>query len=298
VAAKADALLTKQYWVTHKVVDSKGKEKYCRETFATKEEADSFAVTVDVVRSGHVDIAIDRDIAKQPVSTFYFGATRYGTVDQVRDALEKKGIRFGQDEPGIIAAAIYSAVKDAVPAAAAVYEFMSELAGLYADAGKYLTWTVPTGFQVISLGRGGDESAKTYEGRLAGRRKRVKLIKNATKPDKQSAMQCATANLIHSLDAALAAMVVTAAAEEDYVYQAGIPMAIVHDCFAAPAPRAGRLRDTIGHQMFALYNPNVMLQRIYEAAVRDLPNVEIPTPPPLGSFDIIGVKQNFFAFKS
>jgi hypothetical protein len=41
-----------------------------------------------------------------------------------------------------------------------------------------------------------------------------------------------------------------------------------------------------------------MLQQIYEAAVRDLPNVEIPKPPPVGSFTAIGVKRNFFAFKS
>jgi DNA-directed RNA polymerase len=303
VAEKADALLTKRYWVKYRTgTNRKGEAKYARETFETKDEADSFAATVDTVKSGYVDIAIDRDIAKQPTSTFYYGATRFGMAKQVRDALkekEKKGTRrFARDEAAIIASAIYSAVENAVPAATQVYEFMSTLAGLYADAGKYLTWTVPTGLLVINLGHGDDAAAETVEGRLDGRRKRTKLIIDETKPDRNSVMRCATANLVHSMDAALAAMIVTAAAEEDYVYQAGIPMAIVHDCFAAPAPRTARLRDILGHQMFALYSPNNVLQRIYEAAVRDLPDVDIPKPPPVGPFCVFGVKHNFHAFKS
>jgi len=304
VAEKADGLLTKRYWVKYRTgTNSKGKDKYKRETFETKNEADSFAATVDVVASGHIDITIDRDIAKQPVSTFYYGATLFGMIKQIRTALKKKcgkkSKRRFRDEAAIIAPAVYSAVKDAVSAATGLYEFISEIAGLYAEHGKYLKWTAPTGMPVINLGHGDDDAAaKTYQGRLAGRRKRVKLIDDEAKPDKESVMQCAAANLVHSQDAALAAMVVTAAAKEDHVYQAGIPMAIVHDCFAAPAPRAGRLRDIIGHQMFALYNPNVMLQRIYEAAVRDLPNVTIPKPPPLGPFTVFGVKCNFHAFKS
>jgi DNA-directed RNA polymerase len=302
VAERADALLTKRYWVKYRTgTNRKGEAKYKRETFATQSEADGFAATVDAVKSGHFDITIDRDIAKQPVSTFYYGATRFGMIKQIRKALKEKygkqSRRSFRDEAAIISSAIYAAVKDAVPAATQVYEFMSTLTGFYADAGKYLTWTAPTGFNVINLGHGDEAAAKTIEGRLDGRRKRTKLITDETKPDKESAVRCATANLIHSMDAALAAMVVTAAAREDYFYLSGIPMAIVHDCFAAPAPRAGALRDIIQHQMFALYNPN-NLQRIYEAAVRDLPNVDIPKPPPLGPFCVFGVKYNFHAFKS
>jgi DNA-directed RNA polymerase, mitochondrial len=303
VAEKANALMTKRYWVKYRTgTNRKGEAKYKRETFGTKDEADNFVATVDAVKSGYVDIDIDRDIAKQPASTFYYGATRFGMIKQIRKALKEKygkqSKRSFRDEAAVISSTIYAAVEDAVPAATQVYEFMSELAGIYADHGKYMKWTAPTGFQVINLGHGDKSAAKTIGGRLAGRRKRTKLITDETQPDKESVMRCAAPNLIHSMDAALAAMVVTAAAEEDYFYQAGIPMAIVHDCFAAPAPRAGRLRDIVHHQMFALYNPNNMLQQIYEAAVRDLPNVEIPKPPPVGSFTAIGVKRNFFAFKS
>jgi DNA-directed RNA polymerase len=303
VAEKANELLTKRYWVQHRTgTNKKGKPRYKRQTFATKEEADSFAATVATVASGHVDIKIDRDIAKQPIGTYYYGATRFGMLKQVRKALKKKygktSKRSFRAEAAVLTPAIYSAVENAVPAATEVYQFMSTLAGLYADHGKYMKWTVPTGFPVINLGHGDDAAAETIGGRLDGRRKRTKLIIDETKPDRESVVRCAAPNLVHSLDAALAAMVVTAAAREDHFYLSGIPMAVVHDCFAAPAPRAGRLRDDIQHQMFVLYSPNNTLQRIYEAAVQDLPNVEIPKPPPLGPFTAFGVKRNFHAFKS
>jgi DNA-dependent RNA polymerase/Ribosomal protein S21 len=82
VAEKADALLTKRYWVKYRTgTNRKGEDKYKRETFETKDEADSFAAaTVNVVKSGYVDIAIDRDIAKQPVGTYYYGATLFGNL--------------------------------------------------------------------------------------------------------------------------------------------------------------------------------------------------------------------------
>ena len=322
VAEKADALLTERYWVNTKVINAKGEDEYDLETFATKAEADDFIATagsknsVEVVRDGHLDIKIGRDLAKQPVSTFFYGSTRFGMVKQVHEALKertkKEGARrFMREEARLIAAALYDAVEDAVPAATAVRDFMSELAELYFDAGKLMQWTALNGcMPVINLGK--DTVTATYNGRLAGRRKRVKLaVEAATKPKstakelakakrkaKRSVIQCAPANLVHSLDGALAARVVVSAAREDHAYLSGIPLAAVHDCFVAPAPRAGRLRDTLQHEMFSLYNPNNLLQRIYETAVDDLPGVEIPKPPPLGSFGVSGVKHNFNAFKS
>jgi hypothetical protein len=75
---------------------SKDKDNVRLKTFLTKAEADCFAVTVnqfktyqqaaadkfvgpvDVLKTGHIDVEIDRALAKKPVLSYFYGATRHG----------------------------------------------------------------------------------------------------------------------------------------------------------------------------------------------------------------------------
>jgi hypothetical protein len=43
-------------------------------TFATEAERDQFAATVDVIDRGHIDLTIDRGLAKHPIVAYFYGA--------------------------------------------------------------------------------------------------------------------------------------------------------------------------------------------------------------------------------
>jgi DNA-directed RNA polymerase, mitochondrial len=292
VAEEADKLLADRYFVLFRTgTNKKGKAKHKQRTFVTKDEADAFAATVDTVKAGHIDVKIDRAIAKRPVGTFFYGATKFGMKLQVVEALKKK--KLPRDGAWQIADAIYKAVELTVPLATAVRRFMEETAKLYADANLLLSWPTPTGMPVINLV---DEAQPTTFGaRLAGRRVRANLIVGDTKPakiDGAAAARSATANLTHSMDASHMHLVACVTAEE------GIDMTAVHDSFGCLAPRARRLYDIIRYQFFRLYNPSNMLGDIHAGAVRDFPDADVPEPPRQGTLSPMRVMGNFHAFKS
>ena len=118
VAEEADKLLVDRYFVLFRTgTNKKGKAKHKQRTFLTKDEADAFAATVDTVKAGHIDVKIDRPIAKRPVSTFFYGATKFGMKSQVVEALKKKKPKPSLDGAWQIADAIYKAVEKTVPLA-------------------------------------------------------------------------------------------------------------------------------------------------------------------------------------
>jgi DNA-directed RNA polymerase len=95
------------------------------------------------------------------------------------------------------------------------------------------------------------------------------VVRDTDEIDDRRSRQSATANFIHSFDAAHL---------HDIVWTArvwGIHMATVHDCFACLAPRAGKLNDIIRSSFIMIHALSFLLLRdMLAAAKRDLPHVE------------------------
>jgi DNA-directed RNA polymerase len=260
--------------------------------------ADGFDECVAALMKG----PFDRGIPKGPAMTYFYGSRAggfsfskktgrwepYGMTEQIVDVLKERGKPTGGAVD--LARAIYTAIEDMVPRAKGVREFLEQLAGLAAEKGKPLRWITPLGMPVLNIYHPPD--IKNLSVPVNGRRRSAKL----TVGDKEGiatidAVRAVTANFTHAADASHLQFTALACAGE------GIPMVCVHDCFGAIAPRARRLNEIIREQFVQLHKRHNLLNDVLQSARRDLPGVELPPLPDIGSLEIEGVLKSFHAFK-
>jgi DNA-directed RNA polymerase len=245
----------------------------------------------------------DRQIAKKPIMTFFYGSIPggfarcksgrrwkpYGMTEQVIEVLRERGKpTTGADR---LAAAIYKAIEDLVPPAKKVRQFLEDLVRLCAKENKPLRWTTPLGLPVHN--RYHKPKIKNISIPQNGRARRsVKFaVGYEDKINRRKAVNSVTANFVHSVDAAHLQLIALAAAKE------GIRMVSVHDCFGCLAPHAKRFNGIIREQFVRLHKYN-LLAEAFASAKRDLRRgVELPLPPEPGSLELELVLNSFHAFK-
>jgi DNA-directed RNA polymerase len=270
VARQAEELFTDRWFVKFNDVDKNLKTKIRLKTFPAKTKADDFAKTVDVIETGHIDVKIDRAIAKQPTLSYFYGATRPGMTKQVTKVLDDK--ELPTTGASRIASAIYDAVEHVAPLARAVRHFLERLAELYADRRKNMSWTTPAGMPVVNDYYKPD--VVTFDKLFKGRRRQIELaVGYKDEIDKDGAKKSVTANFVHSMDAAHLHMVAYEAARQK------IEMVAVHDSFGCLAPHAGQLYEIIRGCFVELYQRNYVLYNIWRSAKDKLPDADIPDPP-------------------
>src|SRR5262249_35027831 len=240
-------------------------------------------------------LSVDRAIAKRPVMTYFYGSgpggfrknKPYGMTEQIFDALTKQGLPT--DDAEDLAHKVYAAIEKMVPHAAAVRDFLQELADLCSWHGKPLRWRTPLGLPVINhYQKPKIVRVPTY---LMGKLRRFNLVVGDTDEiDRSAARNAATANFVHSIDAAHMQMVANAAAMER------IQMVGVHDCFGCIAPHAERFNQIIREQFVRLHTQYDLLGGVLDSVRRDLRTYGLPAPPPKGTLDVREVLRSFFAF--
>jgi DNA-directed RNA polymerase, mitochondrial len=248
----------------------------------------------------------DREIVKQPAMSYFYGSRAggfarpqkgdwkgrwrpYGMTKQIIQVLEERK----QPTSGAkkLAHVIYDNIEDMVPRAKAVRDFLEQLAILCSDENKPLRWTTPLGLPIINCYYKPEK--KRIPVLLNGRRRRVNfIVGDKNDIDKDKATNSATANFVHSVDAAHLQLVVLAAAKER------IDMVSIHDCFGCLAPHASRLNEIIREQFVHLHKRHSVLARVWSSARHDLPRrTELPTPPEPGNLEIDEVLSSFHAFR-
>jgi DNA-directed RNA polymerase len=275
VAASANKSFTNRWFVKFKNgKDKKGKDKIELKFFPTEAERDDFASTVDIINSNskYIDVEIDRAIAKQPVMSFFYGATRHGMTKQVAKFLKDNALpATGASK---IAKAIYDAVKQVAPDAVAVRSFLEELSDLYYDHGKEMRWPNVFGVPIINIS--GEPVMKRPSKKINGRARRSSVKVGETDVSKATARQSIIANYVHSWDASLLQMVAR------HVGLEGIPMVAVHDSFGflADVPSGRRAALYYFSQMYEYLHP---LHDLLEQAKKDLPpGTKLPKLPKFG----------------
>ena len=239
----------------------------------------------------------DRKQTKRPAMTYFYGSVPGGFAKTksgkwVAYGMTKQVIE--EEVPGKhakeLAHTLHKTIEDMVPSAKAVRDLLEALAELCAEKNIPLRWTSPLGLPVIN--RYHAPKTKDISVSLNGRRRRVKLaIGDKPGIDKKGAVNAATANFVHSIDAALLQLVALAAAKE------GINLVTVHDCFGTIAPRAERLNTILREQFVHLHKRHNMLINVREAAKRDLRTAKLPPLPAIGAANIEDILTSFHAFK-
>ena len=238
---------------------------------------DFYTEVVKRVRDANSEImngSDNRMIVKQPTQTYFYGAGWETMCEQIEEALYDLGREADPPQITKLAKAIYKACGDLAPAAKKVRKFVGRLAWLYANEGLVFRWQSKLGFPVIH-----EYHKPNVKPGIAVRFGRTRLDMNLTigdlpEFDADTSRRAATANFIHSLDAAHLHEVVWVASKR------GIRMVTVHDCFACLAPRAAELNHIIRERFIAVHALSfVMLEDMLAAAKRDLPDVELPELP-------------------
>jgi DNA-directed RNA polymerase len=135
-------------------------------------------------------------------------------------------------------------------------------------------WTAKSGFPVVS-----EYHLHEVKEGIAVRLGRTRLdttlvIGDKDEMDVRQCRQAATANFIHSMDAAHLHEVVASA--KAY----GIRMVTVHDCFSCLAPRAEKLNQIIRMSFIMVHGLSFrMLHDMRAKAEPDLPGVDLPEVP-------------------
>lgn len=240
-----------------------------------------------------------RDLGKPTGMTYFYGArpggfTRakdgsrypYGMTKQIIDAL---GPVYGAVE---LAKAAYNVIEDKVPRAKALRDWLEDLALLCSKHRQYLKWTTPLGLPVINWYH--RKKVKRISLYLRGKRKQPSFATGYKNEIwKQKAADSATANFVHSVDAAHLQLIALAAANE------GTNLVTVHDCFGCIAPRAGRLKKIIPEQFIHLHSEhNNLVDGVLSTTRKQLPPAtKIPPMPDIGDLDIEKVAASFHAWK-
>jgi DNA-directed RNA polymerase, mitochondrial len=225
--------------------------------------------------------ALDRDLVKRPVMSFFYGSSAAGFIDgeltgmtaQIADVLEKRHkSSYYADE---LARLTQQAIKKIMPEACKARDFLRRLVRKEAKKNRALRWNI-LGLPIINAYY--PPIVERYCLPLQDRNRWVNLATGwHTEIDATEAARSVAANFIHSLDAAHLHLVAVACARE------GIPLVAVHDSFATTAQHAKRLTEIIAEQFIELHQRDYLEELSYER-------------PPRGPLDITGIKHNRRAF--
>lgn len=275
--------------------------------------ADIYQTVADVVSKkidkgaskGNADAArwvgkISRSIAKRPVMTLPYGASRYGMGDQikeeVRKSAEKGKVVIEGDDVGkscaFLAGVIYDSIGEVVIAARQAMDWLQHTARVVAAEGLPVRWETPIGFPVLQEYRKPIE--QLVETQMGKARLRMKVNDEGSKLDKRKQASGISPNFVHSLDASHMMATVNLC-----VLNGITSFAMVHDSYGTHACDIDNLNYLLRHSFVEQYTQDVLGRFRQELVEQVSPEIaeQIPPLPPTGKLDIEAVKdsQYFFA---
>lgn len=241
---------------------------------------------------------VSRKMAKRPVMTYVYSATRYGMHDMIFQTLRELD---GAGQPYLygdnyaaslyLSTAMWEGLQSTVVAASSAMDWLRSVARIVTSAGLPLRWTTPTGLPVLQS----YYSRKSGAVNVTHRGKVFRLqVKNETKRlDSRRQANGISPNFIHAMDASHLMSVANRCADR------GIrALAVVHDSFGVHAARAFELGTILRETFVGLYQTN-WLEVLRDEIADQLPEeiaATLPPVPALGSFDINRVLSSQYLF--
>jgi DNA-directed RNA polymerase len=229
---------------------------------------------------------ITRKVVKRAVMTTPYGVTDRG----IRMQLLADGHVPEADQKGSLADylgdKLVLALGRTVSSGKAIMAWLQTTADRLARAGLPFDWTTPTGSRVRQAYYVQTEKrVRTLAGTLA----LYEEVKDAALTPRKQALGAAP-NYVHSFDAAHLAMTVNAAHEDGMR-----SFAMIHDSYGTHAHNTTALSGILRDQFASIYRAD-WLRRTWEEVRSYAPHVDVPAPPPRGSFDIGLVRDAEFFF--
>lgn len=242
---------------------------------------------------------VTRKIAKRPVMTFCYSATRFGMTDMIYQTLRELdadgtphlGDADNYASSLYLSYALWDAISDTVIAASTAMAWLRSAAKVMTAAGLPIWWTTPAGLPVLQTYRNHKKGeVVTYH---KTKRLRLNLTLEAPGIDGKRQANAISPNVIHSFDAAH--LMATA----NRCRQQGIfDLAVVHDSFGVHACRAFDLSTILRETFVEQYSVD-RLAMLRDELASQLPAGladQLPPLPARGDLDINVVRQSQYLF--
>lgn len=231
---------------------------------------------------------VSRKVVKRAVMTTPYGVTSRG----IRMQLLNDGLVPGEWEDqhalaGYLGGHIEAAIGATVEKGRAIMGWLQDTAHALAKAGHPFEWTTPTGsrcrqsYYKLSLTR-----AHTVLGRFST----ITRAPGGTLAEKKQA-NGASPNYVHSFDAAHLALTVNTCVSDGMR-----SFSMIHDSYGAHACYSTALAETLRREFTGIYKLD-WVGHTWDEIRRAKLGVDIPEPPPRGTFDIsqVGGSEFFFS---
>lgn len=245
-----------------------------------------------------------RRIAKRPVMTYCYSATRYGMQEMIAQELTKIDLELRtQGKPPHLEGAenyeaakwlshaMFAAIGDTVKAAAEAMDWLKHCAKVLGSRDKPIRWTSPIGFPVKQAYRARSRNICTVilDGKV------VKFVYDTADGgiDTKGQVSAVAPNFVHSCDGSHLMRACLAAWRE------GIhSMAVIHDSFGAHACDTAKLSLLLRQTMVEQYTPDVLDRFRHEILGQLRPNEsgEVPNPPKQGLLNLEAIEDSLYAF--
>lgn len=274
---------------------------YSQVAARVQRDADS---TEDEAGKAWANGKVIRRIAKRPVMTYCYSATRYGMQEMILQELTKLDLELrtqgkpphlggysNYDAAAWLSHRMFSAIGEVVSAASEAMWWIKQCAQILAGEGKPMRWTSPIGFPVLQDYR--TKGSKLIQVFINGQRVEFRDEFSTTQIDTRGQVSAVAPNFVHSCDASHLMRVALAAWHE------GIhSLAVIHDSFGTHACDTARLSLILRQTMVEQYTPNV-LEGLRDEVRRQLPASvakDVPQAPRQGSLDLSALEESFYAF--
>lgn len=236
----------------------------------------------------HGEGKIPRKLAKRPVMTLPYGATRQSCTKYIFEyIMETDRDHF----TGNFSAAcwltpyLWHSIGEVVVAAKQAMQWLQQVAGVLAKENEPITWTTYDGFPVY---QGMRVIHSTKIDTQLGGRFQLRIGNFTDDIDRNKQRQGASPNFVHSQDATHLRMVVRACKE------AGInSLAMIHDDFGTHAGDIEKMQQIIRETFVKLYAEHDPLQALTD---QYSDQYELPPIPAQGALDINSVRQSAYFF--
>jgi len=239
---------------------------------------------------------VGRSLAKGPVMTSVYGSREFGLVDQLIAWLQERepDLPISRWDDEYVRPARYMAkkfvgvIRDRLDSTMQLERWLKEVSRTCMRANQYIEFESPSGFP-LRLGFELEKKQRVHTD-LHGSRSWT----FAERPQEKGQLSARatsrgiTANVVHSIDAALCHAVVQRCS---FV---AVPLLTNHDCFATVPGDAIFLHDGLLHELRELHKPD-WLEEIRQQVSRNA-GVELPKPPVRGNISPGVIGENSYVF--
>jgi len=231
--------------------------------------------TNPIAQEWEVRFGNGRSIVKRACMTVPYGVTPKGIATQLENDGHCVGMSNSKEAAQYMTSAILESMESVNGKAVEIMHYFQSMTLALAESGSALSWYTPMGLKVTQqYNMLAEKRVKTVLGDI---RLMVEDAEMGLRVSKQA--NSSAPNIIHSLDAAMLQMTV------ERLNQAGHEsFAMIHDSYGMHSSNVEELHVALRAVAFDMFSGN-LLQEIHDY-VQSTTDVQLPTPPTLGDYDI------------